>query len=109
MASPVNTASESLDTNRLEQLAEKRLKTSSSSTTIRLRLPDISTPLRIQIDLNRTLADVRKFLNENIPSLQSNTFEFMEPPSTKIKREDEKRKISDAKLSNSTLAIRRLA
>jgi hypothetical protein len=33
----------------------------------------------------------------------------MEPPSTKIKREDEKRKISDAKLSNSTLAIRRLA
>ncbi len=109
IASSVNTASESLDTNRLEQLAEKRLKTSSSSTTIRLRLPDISTPLRIQIDLNRTLADVRKFLNENVPSLQSNTFEFMEPPSTKIKREDEKRKISDAKLSNSTLAIRRLA
>jgi len=83
------------------------LKTSSSSTTIRLRLPDISTPICIKIDLNRTLADVRRFLNENVPSLQTNTFEFLEPPSTKIKREDEKRKISDANLSNSTLAVRR--
>jgi hypothetical protein len=85
------------------------LKTSSSSTTIHLRLPDISTPICIKIDLNRTLADIRRFLNENVPSLQTNTFEFLEPPSTKIKREDEKRKISDANLSNSTLAVRRTA
>ncbi len=109
MASPVNTASESLDTNRLEQLAEKRLKTSLLSTTIRLRLPDISTPICIKIDLNRTLGDVRRFLAENVPSLQSNAFEFMIPPSTKIKREDERRKISDADLSNSAIAVRRVA
>jgi len=109
IATPVNTATEPPDANRLEQLAEKRLKTSSSSTTIRLRLPDTSTPICIKIDLNRTLADVRRFLNENIPSLQSNTFEFMEPPSTRIKREDERKKISDTKLSNSTLAVRRTA
>ncbi|CAF1513151.1 unnamed protein product, partial [Adineta steineri] len=70
---------------------------------------DISTPICIQIDLNRTLADVRQFLTENIPSLQSNKFEFMEPPSTKINRDSEKRKISDAKLLNSTLAVRRIA
>jgi len=95
------------DASRLEQLAEKRLRTSPLSTTIRLRLPDISTPICIKIDLGRTLGDVRRFLNENVPSLQSNTFEFMEPPSTKIKREDERRKIGDANLSNSTLAVRR--
>jgi hypothetical protein len=97
----------STDTNRLEKLAEQKLKSSSSSTTIRLRLPDSSTPLRITIDLNRTLADMRQFLHENIPSLQSNQFEFIEPPSTKIKREDETKTISDAKLTNATLAIRR--
>jgi hypothetical protein len=33
----------------------------------------------------------------------------MQPPSTKIKREDEKRKISDTNLSNSTLAVLRIA
>jgi len=100
-------ASASIGSNDLEKLAEKRLKTSSSSTTIRLRLPDSSTPIRISIDLNRTLADVRKFLQENVPSLESNQFEFIEPPSTKIKREDETKTISDAKLTNATLAIRR--
>jgi hypothetical protein len=109
VVSPVNTASGDPDVSRLEQLAEKRLKTSSSSTTIRLRLPDMSIPISIKIDLNRTLGDVRKFLNENVASLQSNTFEFMEPPSTKIKREDERRKIGDAHLANSTLAVRRTA
>jgi UBX domain-containing protein 1 len=106
-ASTSSTASASTDSNRLEQLAEQQLKSSSSSTTIRLRLPDSSTPLRIAIDLNRTLADIRKFLSENVPSLQSNQFEFIEPPSTKIKREDEAKTISDAKLTNATLAIRR--
>ena len=107
MTSTSNTASTSSDTNHLEQLAEQRLKSSSSSTTIRLRLPDVSTPVRIAIDLNRTLGDIRKFLNENIPSLQSNQFEFIEPPATKIKREDESKTISAAKLTNATLAIRR--
>jgi hypothetical protein len=106
-ASTSSTASASTDTNQLEKLAEQRLKSSSSSTTIRLRLPDSSTPIRIAIDLNRTLADIRKFLSENVPSLQSNQFEFIEPPSTKIKREDETKTISDAKLTNATLAIRR--
>jgi hypothetical protein len=97
----------STDSNHLEKLAEQQLKSSSSSTTIRLRLPDLSTPIRIVIDLNRTLADLRKFLSENVPSLQSNQFEFIEPPSTKIKREDESKTIGDAKLTNATLAIRR--
>lgn len=107
MTSSSNTASSSTDTNRLEKLAEQQLKTSSSSTTLRLRLPDVSTPIRIAVDLNRTLADVRKFLQDNVPSLGSNQFEFIEPPSTKIKREDESKTISDAKLTNATLAIRR--
>lgn len=102
-----STASASTDLAVLEKLAEKQLKSSSSSTTIRLRLPDISTPLRIAVDLNRTLTDVRKFLNENVPSLQSNQFQFIEPPSTKIKPEDERKTISEAKLTNATLAIRR--
>jgi len=102
-----STASASTASNQLEKLAEQQLKSSSSSTTIRLRLPDSSTPLRISIDLNRTLADVRKFLSTNVPSLASNQFEFIEPPSTKIKREDETKTISDAKLTNATLAVRR--
>ena len=100
-------ASASNDSNQLEKLAEQQLKTSSSSTMIRLRLPDSATPLRIPIDLNRTLADVRKFLSENVPTLASNQFEFIEPPSTKIKREDESKSISAAKLTNATLAVRR--
>ncbi|CAF0724839.1 unnamed protein product [Adineta steineri] len=107
MASSSSTPSASTDSNRLEKLAEQQLKTSSSSTTIRLRLPDLSTPVRVVIDLTRTLADVRKFLTENVPSLQSNQFEFIEPPSTKIKREDESKTIGDARLTNATLAIRR--
>jgi len=107
VASTSSTASASTDSNHLEKLAEQQLKSSSSSTTIRLRLPDLSTPIRIVIDLNRTLVDLRKFLSENVPSLQSNQFEFIEPPSTKIKREDESKTIGDAKLTNATLAIRR--
>jgi UBX domain-containing protein 1 len=99
--------SASTDANQLEKLAEKELKSSSSSTTIRLRLPDSATPLRVAIDLNRTLADVRKFLSANVPSLASNQFEFIEPPSTKIKREDETKTIGDAKLTNAMLAVRR--
>ena len=98
----------STDTNRLEELAQQRLKSSSSSTTLRLRLPDLSTPVRIAIDLNRTLADVRVFLQENVSSLSGNQFEFIEPPASKIKREDETKTISDAKLTNATLAIRRV-
>jgi len=109
MAQTSSTASTSTNSSDLEKLAEQKLKSSSSSTTIRLRLPDVSTPTRIAIDLNRTLADVRQFLNENVPSLQSNQFEFIEPPSTKIKREDETKSISDAKLTNATLAIRRIS
>jgi len=107
VASTSSTASASTDSNHLEKLAEQQLKSSSSSTTIRLRLPDLSTPIRIVIDLNRTLVDLRKFLSENVPALQSNQFEFIEPPSTKIKREDESKTIGDAKLTNATLAIRR--
>ncbi|CAF3615781.1 unnamed protein product [Rotaria socialis] len=83
----------------LEKLAESFLKTSPSSTSIRLRLPDISIPVRIQLDLNRTLIDVRKFLNGNVSSLQTNAFEFMGLPLTKIKREAEKRKICDRNIS----------
>ncbi|CAF4726749.1 unnamed protein product, partial [Rotaria socialis] len=96
-----------VDLSNLEKLAEQQLKSSSSSTVIRLRLPDISVPIRIVIDLNRTLADIRKFLNQNVPSLQSNQYQFLEPPATKIKHEDETKTISEAKLSNATLAIRR--
>lgn len=109
MASTSSTASSSssTDSSRLEKLAEQQLKTSSAVTTLRLRLPDISTPIRVTIDLNRTLADVRKFLQDNVPSLGSNQFEFIEPPATKIKRQDESKTISDAKLTNATLAIRR--
>ncbi|CAF1287675.1 unnamed protein product, partial [Rotaria sp. Silwood1] len=108
MVSSGNTTLDSSDEKSLEILAEKRLKSSSSSTTIRLRLPDMSKPICIKIDLNRTLDDIRKFLTENVQSLRSNAFEFMEPPSTKIKREDERRKISDTKLSNSALVVRRI-
>ena len=101
------TASESSDSSPLEKLAATRLNTSSSSTMIRLRLPDMSTPISIKIDTNRTLGDIRRFITENVPSLQMNTFEFLEPPATKIKRDDERRKISDSRLANSTLVIRR--
>ncbi|CAF3343861.1 unnamed protein product [Rotaria sp. Silwood1] len=107
MTTTTSRTSAPTDSSDLEKLAEQQLKSSSSSTTIRLRLPDVSTPIRIVIDLNRTLADVRKFLNENVPSLQSNLFQFIEPPSTKIKHEDESKTISEAKLTNATLAIRR--
>lgn len=102
----ISTAETSLDPNILERIAENRLKTSSLSTAIRLRLPNISLPVRIALDLNRTLVDVRNFLNENVPSLQSNRFEFMKPPSTKINYEEEKCKICDTNLSNSTLIVR---
>ena len=106
-ASSASASNTAVDTSRLEKLAQQRLKTSSSSTTIRLRLPDASAPLNVAIDLTRTLAEVRQFLQENIPSLQSSQFEFIEPPSIKIKREDEKKTISEAKLTNAALVIRR--
>ena len=105
--SSASASTAAVDTSRLGTLAQQRLKTSNSSTTIRLRLPDVSSPLTIAIDLARTLAEVRQFLQENVPSLQSNQFEFIEPPSIKIKREDEKKTIGEAKLTNATLVIRR--
>lgn len=108
MATGSSASSTSTDVSQLEKLAEQQLKSSSSSTTMRLRLPNISTPLRVVIDLGRTLADVRKFLSTNIPTLQSNQFEFIEPPSTKIKREDENKTIGDAKLTNAALVVRAL-
>ncbi|CAF4862942.1 unnamed protein product, partial [Rotaria sp. Silwood1] len=108
MVSPGNTTLNPSDGNNLEMLAEICLKTSSSSTTIRLRISDVSKPICVKIDLNRTLDDIRKFLTENVQSLRSNAFKFMEPPSTKINREDERKK-SDTKLSNSTLVVRQTA
>ena len=74
---------------------------------MRLRLQDFSAPVRVVIGLDRTLADVRKVLSENVPSLQANQFEFIEPPSTKVKREDETKTIGEAKLTNATLVVRR--
>lgn len=98
------------DASRLQQLAQQQLKptsASSSSTTMRLRLQDIPAPVQIAIGLDRTLADVRRFLTENVPSLQANQFEFIEPPSTKVKREDESKSIAEAKLTNAALVVRR--
>jgi hypothetical protein len=102
-------ATSSVDTNQLEKLAEQHLKSGSSSTMLRLRLPDQSTPVRISIDLSRSLADVRKFLQENVLTLRTVQFEFLEPPAIKIKREDESKTIVDAKLTNATLVVRRIS
>ena len=99
---------ESIDIPRLEKIAERYLKTSSKATVIRLRLPDISTPLTIHIDLNRSLMDIRQMIIDNIPELRSNAFEFLEPPSTRIRAEDERRPISNTRFGHSTLAVHRI-
>lgn len=74
---------------------------------VRLRLPDVPAPVRIAIDLDRTINDLRKFLRENVPSLSTNMFEFIEPPTIKIKPEDELKTIEQAKLNNANLVVRK--
>lgn len=96
---------ETIDIGRLEKLAERRLKTSTSTTSIRLRLPEVATPMRINIDLDKTLGDIRRFIVENIVQLRSNAFEFLEPPSTKITVQEERQKIAETRFAHSNLVI----
>ena len=77
-------------------------------TVLRLRLPDLATPVNIRLSTDRTLDDVRQLLVETISSLKTTPFEFMEPPALKIKREDEKKTIAEGKLTNAVLTVKRM-
>ena len=99
------------DRSRLEQVAQERFANANEGqtmTVLRLRLPDLATPVNIRLSTDRTLDDVRQLLGETIASLKTTPFEFMEPPALKIKREDEKKTIAEAKLTNAVLTVKRM-
>ena len=99
------------DRQRLEKLAKERFDDGADGqpmTSIRLRLPDISTPVNIRLSSNRTLIDVRQLICEAIPTFQTAPFEFMEPPAIKIKDENETKTLSEAKLLNASLTVKKL-
>jgi hypothetical protein len=99
------------DHNRLEQAAKERfgnITEGQTMTTIRLRLPDIANPVNIRLSTDRTLNDVRHLLCDTITLFETTPFEFMEPPAMKIKLEDENKTISEAKLTNAVLTIKKI-
>jgi hypothetical protein len=99
------------DHNRLEQAAKERfgnIEEGQTMTTIRLRLPDIANPVNIRLSTDRTLNDVRHLLCDTITLFETTPFEFMEPPAMKIKLEDENKTISEAKLTNAVLTIKKI-
>jgi hypothetical protein len=99
------------DRNRLEKNAQERfskIEEGQILTTLRLRLPDIATPVNIRLSTDRTLFDVRQLVCDSIALFETTPFEFMEPPATKIKLEDETKTIQEAKLMNAVLSIRKV-
>jgi hypothetical protein len=99
------------DRNRLEQVAQERfgqIKDGQTMTTIRLRLPDTANPVNIRLSTDRTLNDIRQILLDTITQLKTMSFEFIEPPAMKIKVEDEKKTIKDAKLMNAVLTVKKV-
>jgi hypothetical protein len=99
------------DGNRLEKAAEERfgnVTEGQTMTTLRLRLPDISTPVNIRLSTDRTLNEVRHLLCDTIPLFQTTPFEFMEPPATKLKLDDENKTIEEAKLKNAVLTVKKI-
>ena len=110
-ASKTNSSASESDHQRFEQVARERFgnaKEGQTMTALRLRLPGVATPVNIRLSTDRTLNDVRQLLCEAIPSFQTTPFEFMEPPATKIKDENEKKTLSDVKLLNAVLTVKRL-
>ncbi|CAF0854679.1 unnamed protein product [Adineta ricciae] len=100
------------DRERLEKAAQELFGKPSQEqtmTTLRLRLPDISTPVNIRLSTDRTLNEVRHLLCSTISSFETNPFEFMEPPATKIKLEDESKTINEAKLMNAVLTVKKVS
>ena len=98
------------ESERLEKAAEKYFAAETEGetlTTIRLRLPGVSTPANIRLGINRTLNEIRQLICETITSFQITTFEFMQPPAMKINFDDEKKTIQQLKLSNSVLSVRK--
>ncbi|CAF0916121.1 unnamed protein product [Adineta steineri] len=99
------------DRERFEKVAEERFGTSKEGetmTTLRLRLPDISSPISIRLSTDRTLNDIRHLICETITLFETTPFEFMEPPAIKIKLDDENKTIKEAKLMNAVLIIKKV-
>jgi hypothetical protein len=95
----------------LEKIARERFDHANEGqtlTTIRLRLPDVVTPVNIRLTTDRTLNDIRQLLCETMPSLQRIPFEFMEPPAMKIVHDDEKKTINELKLFNAVLNVKKI-
>ncbi|UJR33485.1 hypothetical protein I4U23_020930 [Adineta vaga] len=100
------------DRERLEKEAQERFgkcTEGQTMTALRLRLPDLSTPINIRLSTDRTLNEVRHLLCDTITAFETTPFEFMEPPATKIKVEDEKKTITEAKLTNAVLTIKKIS
>jgi hypothetical protein len=99
------------DRNRLEQVAQERfgsIKEGQTMTTIRLRLPDTANPINIRLSTDRTLNDIRQLLRDTMTQFKTISFEFIEPPAMKIKLENEKKTINDAKLMNAVLTVKKV-
>lgn len=102
---------EQSDYDRFEQAAKKRFadeKEGGTMTTLRLRLPDVAKPINIQLSTYHTLSEIRHLLCENIEAFQVTPFEFMVPPATKIKLEEEDQTIAEAKLANAALIVKKI-
>lgn len=98
------------DRDRLEKAAQERfgkVEEGQTMTTLRLRLPDIATPINIRLSPDQTLTDVRHLLCQTITLFETTPFEFMQPPAMKIKLEDESKTLSEAKLTNAVLTIKK--
>jgi hypothetical protein len=99
------------DRSRLEQMAQERfgkIKEGQTITTIRLRLPDEASPVNIRLSTDQTLNDIRQLLRDTMTQLKTISFEFIEPPATKINLENEKKTIKDMNLMNAVLNVKKI-
>lgn len=97
------------DRHRLEKAAQERFgsTTGETMTTVRLRLPDIATPVNIRLSINQTLNDIRHLLCNTIELFEITPFDFIESPATKISLEEENKTISEAKLMNAVVTVKK--
>ncbi|CAF2337658.1 unnamed protein product [Rotaria sp. Silwood2] len=111
-ATPANASSTMTESDRhkLEQAAQERFGNvvGQTMTTIRLRLPDISSPVNIRLSMDQTLNDIRHLLCNAITLFETTPFEFIVSPATKITLEEENKTINEAKLMNAVITIKKL-
>ena len=78
-------------TQHFKQSAEGELRTGPNPITVQLEFLTNGTAVPIEIDLNRTLSEIRRLLRQNLPQFGDDQFHFRLSTQEEISRGDEQR------------------